>query len=63
MTTFEFMDPDVELAGNSIIRAGWIVEFFPWPYTEFRVMVRRTWDDASLTGGAWDMVFFVHLFI
>ncbi|MBW2187990.1 MAG: hypothetical protein JRG93_00160 [Deltaproteobacteria bacterium] len=63
VTTFEFMDPDVELAGNSIIRAGWIVEFFPWPYTEFRVMVRRTWDDASLTGGAWDMVFFVHLFI
>lgn len=63
VTTFEFMDPDLELLDNAAMRAGFIVEFFPWTYTELRAMVRRTWHDASPTGGAWDVVLFAHLFM
>lgn len=61
--TFEFADPDLDLLDNRAMRAGLVVEFFPWPFTELRAMVRRTWDDASPTGGAWDLVVFSHLFL
>ncbi|MBK7535706.1 MAG: hypothetical protein IPI49_10140 [Myxococcales bacterium] len=61
--TFEFADPDLDLLDNSTARAGLVVEFFPWPFTELRAMVRRTWSDASPTGGAWDVVVFSHLFM
>lgn len=61
--TFEFADPDVDLLDNSARRAGLVVEYFPWAFTELRAMVRKTWDDASPTGGAWDVVLFTHLFM
>lgn len=60
--TFEFADPDVDLVDNAAMRAGFAVEVFPWSFTELRAMVRKTWDDASPTGGAWDVVVFSHLF-
>jgi hypothetical protein len=61
--TFEFADPDLDLVDNTTMRAGLVVEFFPWPFTELRAMVRRTWSDTAATGGAWDAVFFTHLFM
>jgi hypothetical protein len=63
VTMLEFMDPNVSLANNTSVRAGLAVEFFPWPFTEFRAMVRRMWSDASPTGGTWDAVLFAHLFL
>jgi hypothetical protein len=63
IATFEFADPDLDLVDNSTKRAGLVVEFFPWPFTELRAMVRRTWSDVSPTGGAWDVVIFSHLFM
>lgn len=63
--TFEFMDPDTEVNKNATRRAGLILEFFPWPFTEFRAMVRRTWrrPTETLPGGNWDAVLFAHFFI
>lgn len=61
--TFEFADPDMDLADNTAKRAGLAIEFFPWPFTELRAMVRRAWDPNSATGGAWDVVVFSHLFM
>ncbi|MEZ4364359.1 MAG: hypothetical protein R3B48_29560 [Kofleriaceae bacterium] len=61
--TFEFADPDTDLVDNTAKRAGLVVEFFPWPFTELRAMVRRTWSDTSPTGDAWDFVVFSHLFM
>ena len=63
VATFEFMDPDVEVVDNRLLRAGFVAEIFPWPYVEFRAMVRRFWADQSATGGAWDVVLFAHLFM
>lgn len=63
VTTLEFADPDLELVDNTTTRAGLVVEFFPWQFTELRAMVRRTWSDTSPTGGAWDVVVFTHLFM
>ncbi len=63
ISTFEFVDPDMELSDNSKSRAGFVVEFFPWAFTELRAMVRRTWDQTSPTGGTWDVVVFPHLFM
>lgn len=63
IATFEFADPDVEIADNAVIRAGFAVEFFPWPFTELRAMVRRTWNDASAARSGWDVVVFSHLFM
>ncbi len=61
--TFEFADPDVQLLDNSKKRAGLVVEFFPWPFTELRAMIRHTWDRPSATGDSWDLVVFAHLFM
>ena len=63
IATLEFADPDMELLDNSMVRAGFVVEFFPWVFTELRAMVRRTWDPSSASGGSWDLVVFSHLFI
>ncbi len=63
VATFEFADPDVDLRHNGAKRVGFIVEYFPWSFTELRAMVRRSWRDNSPTGGSWDIVFFTHLFI
>jgi hypothetical protein len=63
ISMFEFMDPDIDVTDNAIARGGLAVEFFPWRFTEFRAMVRRTIDDNGPTGGAWDLVFFTHLFM
>lgn len=63
ITTFEYMDPNVQLTENTTMRAGFAVEFFPWPFTELRAMVRRMWSDSLPTGGEWDLVFFTHLFL
>lgn len=63
VTTFEFMDPDVDVLGNRLMRAGFVAELFPWQFVEFRAMVRRFWADQSATGGAWDIVLFMHLFM
>ena len=63
ITTFEFMEPNLQLTENTTMRAGFAVEFFPWPFTELRAMVRRMWSDTNPTGGEWDMVFFAHLFL
>ncbi len=61
--TFEFMDPDMDLADNQLLRAGVVLEAFPWPFVELRAMVRRLWADRSPTGGSWDAVLFAHLFM
>ncbi|MBP6632332.1 MAG: hypothetical protein KA297_23125 [Kofleriaceae bacterium] len=61
--TLEFADPDMDLLDNRTLRAGLAVEFFPWPFTELRAMVRRTWDEGSASGDAWDLVVFSHLFM
>lgn len=61
--TFEFADPDLQLLDDTTMRAGLVVEVFPWPFTELRAMVRRTWSDTAPTGGGWDAVFFTHLFM
>lgn len=63
LSTLEYMDPDVELSNNSGLRAGFAVEFFPWPFVEMRAMVRRQISDTSPTGGTWDIVLFTHLFM
>lgn len=63
VSTFEFADPDVDVVDNAAKRAGLVVEVFPWPFTELRAMVRRTWNDHAATGGAWDVVVFTHLFM
>lgn len=60
--TFEFADPDTDILDNRAIRLGGVIEAFPWPYTELRAMVRKTWDQSSATGGSWDIVLFSHLF-
>ncbi len=60
--TFEFADPDVQLGNDRRARAGLVAELFPWRLTELRTMVRRSWDRANPTGGAWDVVVFTHLF-
>ncbi|MBI2893368.1 MAG: hypothetical protein HYY06_07430 [Deltaproteobacteria bacterium] len=61
--TFEFMEPDLEILDDSSTRAAVVVEFFPWPLTELRAMVRRRWNDDSPTGGTTDLVLFLHLFM
>lgn len=61
--TFEFADPDLELTDNTTRRAGLVVEYFPWAFTELRAMVRKSWSDTSPTGGSWDVVVFSHLFM
>ncbi len=61
--TLEFADPDLEIADDGVVRAGAVIEVFPWPFTELRAMVRRTWDDAAPTGGSWDVVVFSHVFM
>lgn len=63
IATFEFKEPDIKVLKNSTTRAGLVIEFFPWAYTEFRLMSRRTWDEASPTKGSWDVVLFAHLFM
>ena len=63
VATFEFADPDMDVLDNRAMRAGFAAELFPWPFTELRAMVRRSWDQASPTGGAWDVVVFSHLFL
>ncbi|MFN0251964.1 MAG: hypothetical protein ACKV2T_34125 [Kofleriaceae bacterium] len=60
--TFEFADPDLDILDNRAIRAGGVIEFFPWTFTELRAMVRKTWDQASPTGDSWDFVLFSHLY-
>ncbi len=60
---FEFMDPNIALTENTSMRAGLALEFFPLPFTEFRLMVRRLWAESSPTGGSWDAVLFLHLFM
>lgn len=61
--SFEFMEPDLEILDDSSTRAAFVVEFFPWPFTELRAMVRRRWNDDSPTGGTTDVVLFLHLFM
>lgn len=61
--TFEFADPDLDLLEDTSKRAGLVVEYFPWAFTELRAMVRRSWSDTSPTGGSWDVVVFSHLFM
>jgi hypothetical protein len=51
------------LSDNVSVRAGLAIEFFPWPFTEFRAMLRRMWSEPSPTGGIWDAVLFAHLFL
>lgn len=60
--TLEFADPDTEIVDNRAVRAGGVIEVFPWPFTELRAMVRKTWDRTSPTGDSWDLVLFSHLF-
>lgn len=60
--TLEFADPDLDVLDNRALRAGGVIEVFPWPFTELRAMVRKTWDQASPTGDSWDFVLFSHLF-
>lgn len=61
--TFEFSEPDLEILDNSKSRLGLVAEFFPFPYTEVRAMFRKTWSDDSPTGGSYDFVMFLHLFL
>lgn len=61
--TVEFVDPDLDVVDNRALRIGGVIEVFPWPFTELRAMVRKTWDQASRTGGSWDVVVFSHLFL
>lgn len=63
LATFEFMDHDLELLETSGRRVGLAIEFFPWPFTEFRIMGRRLWEETMPTGGAWDVAVFTHLFL
>ena len=63
IATVEFADPDMDVLDNRALRVGFVAELFPWAFTELRAMVRRTWDQASPTDGAWDVVVFSHLFL
>lgn len=63
IATLEFKEPDTEILDDATTRAGFVVEFFPWPFTEVRLMTRRAWSEVSPTGGAWDVVAFLHLFL
>ena len=61
--TFEHMDPDIEVLRDARMRAGLVVEVFPFPFVELRAMVRRSWGGEAPTGGQWDTVVFLHLFM
>lgn len=63
VATFEYQDPDLDVLDNAAMRGGLAIEFYPWLFTEFRLMARRTWNDSAPTGGAWDVVFFTHVFL
>lgn len=63
VATLEFMDTNVDLRGHTSTRTGLVAEFFPWPFTELRVMVRRTESDFAPTGGAWDLSLQAHVFM
>lgn len=63
IATLEFMDTNVDLSGWSSTRTGLVVEFFPWPFTEMRAMIRRTESDFAATGGAWDLSLQAHVFM
>ena len=63
IATFEFMDPNIDIANNPFTRVGLAVEFFPWPFTEFRLMARRLNTDVLNTGGSWDALLLAHLFM
>ncbi len=63
VATLEFMDTNVDLAGQTATRTGLVVEFFPWPFTEMRAMLRRMESDVSVTGGAWDLSLQAHVFL
>lgn len=60
--TYEFTEPDTEFLQNSTERAGLILELFPVPYTELRLMTRKTWSQTSPTGDSLDLVLFAHFF-
>ena len=61
--TAEFMEPNINVADDATTRLGFVIETFPLPSLELRAMVRRSWSDASPTGGAWDVVLFAHTFL
>lgn len=63
LVMLEFMDQNMGLTGNGTTRAGLALEFFPMEFTEMRAMVRRTWSESTPTGGSWDIVLIVHLFM
>lgn len=63
VATFEFLDPDMGVLNDAGKRAGLVIEYFPLPYVELRAMARRAWDGVSPTGGRWDFVLFLHLFM
>jgi len=63
VATVEFEDTNVELAGQTALRTGLVVEWFPWSVLELRAMVRRMDNDVSATGGTWDFVLQAHAFL
>ncbi|HEX7476396.1 MAG TPA: hypothetical protein VF331_01180 [Polyangiales bacterium] len=63
ISTFEFMDSNVELTGWTSTRTGLVVEFFPWPFTEMRAMLRRTESDFAASFGSWDLSLQAHVFM
>lgn len=61
--TYEFMDPNTRLGHNVGQRLGAVVELFPLPFTELRLMMRRRFGDRASSTDATDLVFFLHLFL
>lgn len=63
VATHEFMDPDFDLGSNAVHRVGAVVELFPLPYTEVRLMGRRQWSLRPEVSAVTDLVLFLHLFL
>lgn len=63
VATHEFMDPDYDLGNNAVHRLGAVVELFPLPFTEVRLMGRRQWSLRPEVSAVNDLVLFLHLFL
>jgi hypothetical protein len=52
--TFDYLDPDRSQRGDEVNRAGGGVEFTPSPFTQFRVLWRRTDRPGEVRGIAFE---------
>ncbi|MFO0726698.1 MAG: hypothetical protein U1E65_23120 [Myxococcota bacterium] len=58
--SFEFADPDIDLADDASIRVGGAAELFFGPYFELRAMARHAFSKNAATGDVTDLLVFAH---